>query len=307
MNRIKGLLFSQGASGYEPLHRNRRTRLEGLRTGDGRPLPVCLKRQISRELDRLELLLEQIKAVEAERDTMLALSNEEKIPTPAKMLMDIKGIGAEFATVLWSEGFFRHFDNRRQVAAYAGLAPTPWQSGTVDREQGVAKSGNARLRTTMLQLAWLAADTIYGVGEIERDLRRAGKGYVLGVKSDHIFRSWDKPRSIAGTARDIAENLKPSDWRRISAGMGTKGPRLHDWCYLELADLEAEEYNESNHGLWTRGMLIRRNIADGDLAYFTTWCPAGTSIDILVKVEGRHAISAATRQSAAACAVSFLK
>jgi len=50
---------------------------------------------------------------------------------------------------------FRHFDNRRQVAAYAGLAPTPWQSGAVDHEQGVSKSGNPRLRTTMLQLAWL--------------------------------------------------------------------------------------------------------------------------------------------------------
>ena len=71
------------------------------------------------------------------------------------MLTDLKGIGAEFATVLWSEGLFRNFANRRQVAAYAGLAPTPWQSGTVDREQGIAKSGNPRLRTTMLQLAWL--------------------------------------------------------------------------------------------------------------------------------------------------------
>ena len=88
VNRIKGLLFSQGASGYEPLHRNRRTRLEELQTGDGRPLPVRLKRQIGRELDRLEVLLEQIKAVEAERDTMLALLKEEEIPTPAKMLMD---------------------------------------------------------------------------------------------------------------------------------------------------------------------------------------------------------------------------
>src|SRR6266478_1631436 len=65
VNRIKGLLFSQGISGYEPLRRDRRTRLEALRTGDGRALPGHLKAQISRELDRLELLLEQITAVEA--------------------------------------------------------------------------------------------------------------------------------------------------------------------------------------------------------------------------------------------------
>src|SRR6516165_12765465 len=61
----------------------------------------------------------------------------------------------EFAMALWSEGLFRHFDNRRQVGAYAGFAPTPWQSGMTDREQGIAKSGNPRLRTTMIQLAWL--------------------------------------------------------------------------------------------------------------------------------------------------------
>ena len=73
-----------------------------------------MKRQISRQLDRLELLLAQIKAVEAERNTMLAKTNL----APAKMLMGFKGIGAEFAMALWSEGLFRHFDNRRQVGAY---------------------------------------------------------------------------------------------------------------------------------------------------------------------------------------------
>ena len=154
VNRVKGLLFSQGITGYEPLRRDRRRRLEELQTGDGRPLPEHLKSQARRELDRLELLLEQIKAVEAERDMLLA-AEQTAAPAPAAMLLDIKGIGPEFAAILWSEGFFRHFDNRRQVAAYAGLAPTPWQSGSVDREQGVSKAGNPRLRTTSIQLAWL--------------------------------------------------------------------------------------------------------------------------------------------------------
>ena len=155
VNRIKGLLFSQGVSWYEPLRRDRRQRLDELRTGDGgRPLPKHLKAQISREFDRLELLIEQIKAVEAERDALLA-AQRVAAPAPAAMLLDIKGIGPEFAAILWSEGLFRHFDNRRQVASYAGLAPTPWQSGKVDREQGVSKAGNPRLRTTLIQLAWL--------------------------------------------------------------------------------------------------------------------------------------------------------
>jgi transposase len=154
VNRIKGLLFCQGTTGYEPLRRDRRKRLEELETGDGRALPDHLKAQLGRELARLELLLEQIKAVEAERDALLA-AQRAAAPAPAAMLLDIKGIGPEFAAILWSEGFFRHFDNRRQVASYAGLAPTPWQSGKVDREQGVSKSGNPRLRTTLIQLAWL--------------------------------------------------------------------------------------------------------------------------------------------------------
>ncbi len=154
VNRVKGLLFAQGITGYEPRRRDRRERLEELQTGDGRRLPEHLKAQVRRELDRLELLLEQIKAVEVERDVLLA-AEYAVTPAPAAMLLDIKGIGPEFAAILWSEGLFRHFDNRRQVAAYAGLAPTPWQSGSVNREQGVSKAGNPRLRTTLIQVAWL--------------------------------------------------------------------------------------------------------------------------------------------------------
>lgn len=154
INRIKGLLFSQGVSGYEPLRRDRREQLEELRTGDGRALPIHLKAQILRELDRLELLLEQIKAVEDERDA-LGVETEVDTHAPVAMLLDIKGIGPEFAGVLYAEGLYRHFDNRRQLAAYAGLSPTPWRSGSIDREQGVSKAGNRRLRTTMVQLSWL--------------------------------------------------------------------------------------------------------------------------------------------------------
>jgi transposase len=156
VNRIKGLLFAQGICGYQPLRRDRRARLDAQRTGDGRDLPPHLKAQILREFDRLELVLAQIKAVEAERDAVLAEEPQGcQTPAAAKMLLDIRGIGPEFAALLWSEGLFRHFDNRRQVAAYAGLAPTPWQSGAVSREQGISKAGNPRLRSTMIQLAWL--------------------------------------------------------------------------------------------------------------------------------------------------------
>jgi transposase len=168
VNRIKGLLFAQGIGGYAPLRRDRRARLEMLRTGDGRVLPAHLKAQISRELDRLELVIEQIRAVEAEQEELLAAAQAEQdgaaattprapaeAPHPVTMLLHLKGVGRELATVLWTEGLSRHFANRRQVAAYAGLAATPWRSGAILREQGVSKAGNPRLRTAMVELAWL--------------------------------------------------------------------------------------------------------------------------------------------------------
>jgi SRSO17 transposase len=136
--------------------------------------------------------------------------------------------------------------------------------------------------------AWVAADTVYGVGEVEMALRRAGKGYVLGVTGAHHVHSWGALPVIAGTAEDVAKEQPSSAWRRLSAGEGTKGARLHDWAYLELAHLEADEYVPGASGLWTRGLLIRRHTADGELAYFTTWCPAGTPVETLVAVEGHR-------------------
>jgi SRSO17 transposase len=136
--------------------------------------------------------------------------------------------------------------------------------------------------------AWVAADSVYGVGDVEGALRRAGKGYVLGVNSTRQFGSWGGKPAVAGTAEMIACDLDPSVWQRLSAGDGTKGARLHDWAYCELADLDAAEYDDQRTGLWTRGLLIRRNIADGDLAFFSTWCPAGTNMATLVTVEGHR-------------------
>ncbi|HEV2041427.1 MAG TPA: transposase, partial [Casimicrobiaceae bacterium] len=161
-----------------------------------RLLPDHLKAQLRRELDRIELLIEQIKAVEAERDGMLA-RDHAVTPAPAAMLLDIKGIGPEFAVILWSEGLFRHFDNRRQVAAYAGLAPTPWQSGSVDREQGVSKAGNARLRTTLIQLAWLwlrhqphSALTLWFEERVKRNGGRLKKTTIVALARKLLVALW---------------------------------------------------------------------------------------------------------------------
>ncbi len=124
------------------------------------------------------------------------------------------------------------------------------------------------------------------MGEVETVLRRAGKGYVLGVTSSHLFSSWGKKPAWSGTAAEIATGLPPSACVRLSAGAGTKGPRLYDWAYLELADQGTDEVGCPEPGPWTRGLLIRRSLADQSLAFFTTWCPKGTPLATLVRVEG---------------------
>ena len=181
--------------------------MEELQTGDGRLLPGHLKAQICRELDRLELLLDQIKTVEGERDGLLA-AEERTAPAPAAMLLNIKGIGPEFAAILWSEGLFRQFDNRRQVAAYAGLAPTPWQSGSVDREQGVSKAGNPRLRTALIQLAWLWV----------RHQPRSALTLWFEERVKHNGGRLKKPTIVA-----LARKLLIALWKYVTAGVLIEG------------------------------------------------------------------------------------
>jgi transposase len=209
VNRIKGLLFSQGIADYEPINRDRRKRLEELYTGDGHPLTKNIKAAIGRELDRLELLMEQIKAVEDMRDALLKdySSKEGGKPLPVpKALLEFKGIGPEFATVLWTEGLYRHFDNRRQLASYAGLAPTPWQSGSVSREQGVSKAGNARLRSTLVELSWL-----WVRHQPESALTRWFKGRVEGGRG--------KKTTIVAFARKLFVAL----WKYVNDGVVIEG------------------------------------------------------------------------------------
>jgi SRSO17 transposase len=152
----------------------------------------------------------------------------------------------------------------------------------------IARRMIARAIIAKVAFSFVAADSVYGTGEIETVLRKAGKGYVLGVAANHVFHSWGKKQMVSGSAAKIAQTLPKSAWRRLSAGDGTKGARLHDWAYLELADLDAGEYNSTLTGKWTRGLLIRRNIADGDLAFFSTWCPKDTPMKKLVSVEGHR-------------------
>jgi len=167
-----------------------------------------------RELDRLELILEQLQKVEAARDDLLLDRAKENDPAPVVRLLQLKGVGAEFANVLWSEGLYRHFDNRRQLAAYAGLAPTPWQSGSVDHEQGVSKAGNPRLRGTMVQMAWLwlrhqpdSALSQWFKQRVERNGGRLRKPLIVALARKLLVALWQY--ATAGVVMEGA-TIKPA-------------------------------------------------------------------------------------------------
>src|SRR6516225_3533457 len=130
-NRIKGLLAIHGIYDYEPMHPER--------------------------MQRLELVLGMIKTIETERDAIASAKSKPQQTSAKKIkhLVKLKSIGPEFATVLVGEVFYRTFDNRKQVGSYVGLTPSPFQSGSTSRDQGISRAGNAKARTTMIELAWL--------------------------------------------------------------------------------------------------------------------------------------------------------
>lgn len=155
VNRIDAVLASVGVRDYNPLRRDRRARLEALRTALGDPLPPHAGARILRMLDRLELVCGQIAELEGQRDAVLEEKAPDKAEEMIRQLAGLRGIGVQSATVLVREAFVREFANGKALGSYAGLTPTPFSSGGTEREQGIGKAGNRRVRTVMVELAWL--------------------------------------------------------------------------------------------------------------------------------------------------------
>ena len=155
VNRISAILATLGAGEYNPLRRDRRQRLDELRTALGDSLPTHAHAKIARMLDRLELLLIQITELEQSRDAVLEDKTPDRAASMIQQLAKLRGVGVQTATVLVREGFVREFANGKALGSYAGLTATPYSSGGIEREQGIGKAGNARLRTVMVELAWL--------------------------------------------------------------------------------------------------------------------------------------------------------
>jgi transposase len=155
VNRITAVLATLGVSDYNPLLRNRHRRLAELRTGLGKPLPLNAHAKIVRLLARLELVLAQVAVLEHERDAVMEADASDQASKMIQQLASLRGIGVQSATVLVREAFVRRFANGKALGSYAGLASSPYSSGGIDREQGIGKGGNRRVRTVMVELAWL--------------------------------------------------------------------------------------------------------------------------------------------------------
>lgn len=153
-NRILALLATQGIR-QRPSLRTWNRDLAALRTGDGRPLPPLLARELDRLRRRLVLTMELIRELDGERDGALEAAPQDTDNQKIVTLRRIRGIGENFAAVLVREVLYRSFANRKQLASYVGLTPTPFQSGSIDRDRRIGRAGNTRARTTLIQLAWL--------------------------------------------------------------------------------------------------------------------------------------------------------
>jgi len=150
INRIKGLLATLGLEGGRPWRKDWPAWLGEQRDWQGQAVAAGLARELLAEHERLLLVVRQVAEIDA-----LRVAPEHMLAPAIRELSRLKGIGPGFASLLGGEVFWKDFKNRREVAGYFGLAPSPWQSGSIARDQGISKAGNRRARHAAVELAWL--------------------------------------------------------------------------------------------------------------------------------------------------------
>ena len=154
INRIKATLVRLGVRGFNPKLKKAAERLEGLRTPEGEPIPPNTLSELYRDMERRRLVRDQIRQIESARLDRLEHAPGEGAHAMVRLLARVMGIGIETADMLVREVLSRNLRDRRAVARYAGLTGSPDESGKKRRENGLARSGNPRVRRGMIQLAW---------------------------------------------------------------------------------------------------------------------------------------------------------
>ena len=164
-NSIKGLLKLHGIFDLEPRAGDFKEKLSKATTAYGEAFPPKARREVLRLAERLALVLRQVAEVEAERDAAAQSGesirvgdapqgSEQQASAKIATLAALKGIGPNDATLLTHEIFYRGFRNRRELASWVGLTPTPWASGDTQRDQGIGGDGPAWIRAQIIQIAW---------------------------------------------------------------------------------------------------------------------------------------------------------
>jgi transposase len=215
INRMKAVLARLGIRSFKPELRNAPQRIEALSTPEGLPIPPNTLDEIRRDLARLAIIREQIKAIEQARLECLEQAPKTGPHAMVRLLASITGVGVETADMLVQEVLWRNLRDRRAVARYAGVTGSPDESGSKRREKGLAKSGNARVRRGLIQLAW-------------RFLR---------FQKDSVLAQWYRARTEgAKGARKttmivaLARKLLIALWRMVTTGEVPAGVVLRQAC-----------------------------------------------------------------------------
>ena len=154
VNRIKAALARLGIRNFNPKLKRAGERLEGLRTPEGEPIPPNTLAELRRDIARRRLVTDQIRQIEDARLERLKHAPKEGPHAMVLLLARVIGVGIETADMLVQEVLSRKLRDRRAVARYGALTGSPDESGSKRREKGLARSGNARVRRAMIQLAW---------------------------------------------------------------------------------------------------------------------------------------------------------
>jgi transposase len=154
VNRMKSALARLGIRGFKPKLRKAPERLAALRTPEGGAIPANMLDEFRRDMARLAVVREQIEEIEQGRLERLEQAPAARPNAMVHLLARIIGVGIETADMLVREVLSRNLRDRRAVARYAGLTGSPDESGSMRREKGLARSGNARVRRGLIQLAW---------------------------------------------------------------------------------------------------------------------------------------------------------
>jgi len=154
-SRIRGLLAQQGLEVKNPSSKKFLEELDSLCSWDGKALAVDFKARVVREYGRLRMVEEQMKLLRKERERRVASADSVALRKVAQ-LRSLYGIGVTSSWDFVMEMFgWREFRNRREVGAFLGLTPTPYDSGGSQREQGISKTGRGRMRALSIQIAWI--------------------------------------------------------------------------------------------------------------------------------------------------------